>query len=241
MRDRGQRDGNDSEVTLSPASLLGIFLGLALVCGVFFGFGYSVGRRAVSSGSVPTSADGVAEGADALDAPIAKPSAVRTTDDDDAAAIEDSSSSHASDGRSDTLLEPASTAPVSLPGSDVPATAEAAVTAHRGDAAMVRGASNNAAGTNSTPSTVPPAALLKASEGKPETGRTVVQVAAVTHQEDADVLVSALRQKGYRAMERSEPQDKLLHVQVGPFSSREDANTMKQKLLADGYNAIIKQ
>lgn len=239
MRDCEQRDGRDSEVTLSPASLLGIFLGLALVCGVFFGFGYSVGRRAVSSGSVPTSADSVAEGTDALDAPIAKPSAVRTTDDDDAAAIEDSSSSHASDGRSDTLLEPASTAPVSLPVSDVPATAEAA--AHGGGAAIVRGALNNAAGTNSTPSTLPPAAVLKASEGKPETGRTVVQVAAVTHQEDADVLVSALRQKGYRAMERSEPQDKLLHVQVGPFSSREDANTMKQKLLADGYNAIIKQ
>ena len=68
----------------------------------------------------------------------------------------------------------------------------------------------------------------------------MVQVAAVTRREDADVLVSALRQRGYRAMERNEPQDKLVHVQVGPFSSREDANTMKQKLLADGYNAIIK-
>jgi DedD protein len=241
MRDRGQRDGKDSEVTLSPASLLGIFLGLVLVCGVFFGFGYSVGRRAVSSGSVPASADGDAEGTDTLNAPIAKPPAARTTDDDDAAAIKDSSSSHASDGRSDTLLEPASTAPVSLPVSDAPATAEAPVKALGGHAAPPRGALNNAAGTNSTPSTVLPAAVQKPSEGEPETGRTVVQVAAVTHQEDADVLVSALRQKGYHAMERSEPQDKLLHVQVGPFSSREDANTMKQKLLADGYNAIIKQ
>src|ERR1700761_1618301 len=33
-----------SEITLGTASLLGIFFGLVLVCGVFFGFGYSLGR-----------------------------------------------------------------------------------------------------------------------------------------------------------------------------------------------------
>src|ERR1700722_20717290 len=33
-----------SEITLSTASLLGIFFGLVLICGVFFGFGYSMGR-----------------------------------------------------------------------------------------------------------------------------------------------------------------------------------------------------
>ncbi len=32
------------EITLSTASLLGIFFGLVLICGVFFGFGYSLGR-----------------------------------------------------------------------------------------------------------------------------------------------------------------------------------------------------
>ncbi len=32
------------EITLSTASLLGIFFGLVLICGVFFGFGYSMGR-----------------------------------------------------------------------------------------------------------------------------------------------------------------------------------------------------
>jgi DedD protein len=232
MRDRGQRDDEESELTLSPASLLGIFLGLVLVCGVFFGFGYSVGRRATSGGSLSTSADSDAEGTDTSIPSIAKPSAARTTmDTDDTAATEDSSSSPASHMR----LEPASTVPVR----DVPPTTEAP--ARGGDAAPAHGTLTHAAGMNGTLSIAPAAAAQKASEGNPETGRTVVQVAAVTRQEDADVLVSALRQKGYRAMERSEPQDKLLHVQVGPFSSREDANTMKQKLLADGYNAIIKQ
>ena len=68
----------------------------------------------------------------------------------------------------------------------------------------------------------------------------MVQVAAVTHQEDANVLVSALRQRGYSVSVRNEPQDKLLHVQVGPFATRETAKAMRSKLQADGYNAILK-
>lgn len=68
----------------------------------------------------------------------------------------------------------------------------------------------------------------------------MVQIAAVSHQEDADVLVSALKRRGYTASAHSEPQDKLLHVQVGPFASRDEAKAMRAKLLTDGYNAIIK-
>jgi cell division septation protein DedD len=63
----------------------------------------------------------------------------------------------------------------------------------------------------------------------------------VARPEDANVLVSALRQRGYGAVVRNDPQDKLLHVQVGPFSDRTQAAEVKQKLLSDGYNAIIKQ
>jgi DedD protein len=73
------------------------------------------------------------------------------------------------------------------------------------------------------------------------TGKPMVQIAAVSRQEDADVLVTALRQRGYGVVVRSEPQDKLLHVQVGPFADRTQATAIKQKLLSDGYNAIIKQ
>jgi cell division septation protein DedD len=69
----------------------------------------------------------------------------------------------------------------------------------------------------------------------------MVQIAAVARPEDANVLVSALRQRGYGAVVRNDPQDKLLHVQVGPFSDRTQATAIKQKLLSDGYNAIIKQ
>jgi DedD protein len=62
----------------------------------------------------------------------------------------------------------------------------------------------------------------------------------VSHQEDADVLAAALKRRGYSVSIRQAPQDKLLHVQVGPFATKKDADAMRQRLQADGYNAIVK-
>jgi cell division septation protein DedD len=67
----------------------------------------------------------------------------------------------------------------------------------------------------------------------------MVQIAAVSHQEDAQVLVSALRKRGYAVTVRRLPSDSLLHVQVGPFANHNEAYAMRQKLLSDGYNAIV--
>jgi cell division septation protein DedD len=68
----------------------------------------------------------------------------------------------------------------------------------------------------------------------------MVQVAAISVSQDADILVDALKKRGYTAVIRNEPQDKLLHVQLGPFASRAEASAMRTKLLADGYNAVVK-
>jgi cell division septation protein DedD len=70
--------------------------------------------------------------------------------------------------------------------------------------------------------------------------QTVVQVAAVSRQSDANMLMAALKRHGYNAVVHPSPQDKLLHVQIGPFSTKKDADTMRQKLIGDGYNAIVK-
>jgi cell division septation protein DedD len=67
----------------------------------------------------------------------------------------------------------------------------------------------------------------------------LVQIAAVSHQEDADVLVSALRKRGYAVVARREAADGLIHVHIGPFNSRDIANRWRQKLLGDGYNAVV--
>jgi cell division septation protein DedD len=68
----------------------------------------------------------------------------------------------------------------------------------------------------------------------------MVQIAAVSHAEDAEVLVGALRRRGYAVTARRESADGLIHVQVGPFNNRNDANIMCQRLLGDGYNASVR-
>jgi DedD protein len=73
----------------------------------------------------------------------------------------------------------------------------------------------------------------------PQNQALMVQIAAVSHPEDADVLVGALRKRGYAVTARRDPMDGLLHVQIGPFANRSEAFAMRQKLLNDGYNAIV--
>jgi cell division septation protein DedD len=71
-------------------------------------------------------------------------------------------------------------------------------------------------------------------------GTYTVQVAAVSKQEDADILATALRKKQYPVFIASATGDALFHVQVGPFSTQQDADIMRNRLSADGYNAIVK-
>lgn len=67
----------------------------------------------------------------------------------------------------------------------------------------------------------------------------MVQIATVSSHEDADVLVSALRNRGYAVSLSQDEGDGKFHVRVGPFASVSEANTMRQKLLNDGYNAVV--
>ena len=68
----------------------------------------------------------------------------------------------------------------------------------------------------------------------------MVQVAAVSKQEDAEILVTSLRKKQYPVFIANAAGDPLFHVQVGPFSDRKDAEAMRTRLSGDGYNAIVK-
>jgi len=67
----------------------------------------------------------------------------------------------------------------------------------------------------------------------------MVQIAIVSHQEDADVLVGALRKRGYVAAVRRDAADGQFHVRIGPSAAATDAYATRQKLLNDGYNAVV--
>ncbi len=100
-----------------------------------------------------------------------------------------------------------------------------------------------------TESAAPPAdspAAPAASTADPETtlpsSGYLVQVAAVSKQEDGDALVDALKKKDYPAFVATPvTADKLFHVQVGPFPDIKDAEAMRARLIADGYSPILKK
>ena len=96
---------------------------------------------------------------------------------------------------------------------------------------------------DATVATTRPAPAPAPTSGAPAaaaTGSFMVQVAAVSSQDIADIEVAALKKDGYAVVVRHEPQDKLLHVQIGPFADKKEAEAMRQRVQADGFNAIVK-
>jgi DedD protein len=85
-----------------------------------------------------------------------------------------------------------------------------------------------------------PPAPTPVSAGPTPAGSFVVQVAAVSSQDVADIELAALQKKGYNVAVHHEPQDKLLHIQIGPFPDKKEAEAMRQRVIADGFNAIVK-
>jgi cell division protein FtsN len=211
---------HDREISLGTTTILGIFFALALLCAVFFGFGYSLGRRSASPVASPsdlitgstTSSSKPAPGNPASPASptISKPSADATQSDTTQSRIVpiDASDTAAQDNQSAPGLTPVSAT----------------------------------ASTVRADKTVPAAnPMTKMTPAAASSGSSVVQVAAMSHQEDADVVAADLKRRGYTVAIRHESQDKLFHVQIGPFPVRKEADTMRQRLQADGYNnAIVK-
>jgi DedD protein len=224
-----KQEHSDTEITLGMKSLLGIFFGLVLICGVFFGFGYSLGRGGSSS---PASLSRSAQGS-ATEAASAKPPAEQ-----DLTTVSSEQSPASTGARRE--VQPA---PVAEAGDAVhlPVTADddtpPAVT-HKPAAGKVKPVVEDSA-TAASPAPVVASAPAPAG-ATASAGSTMVQIAAVSHQQDADVLIAALKKRGYTVIVRNEPKDNLLHVQVGPFATRDEARAMRVKLMGDGYNAILK-
>lgn len=219
---------DDREITLGTRSLLGIFFGLVLICGVFFGLGYSVGRvsaRAV----VPAPTETATPQATSLAKPSPQESVIPSPA--TAASQTDGTTAVIPEGTGTTPAPAASTTPAAATTTSLPVTPPAKEVA----AATVFPSSP---GVSPAPAVVP--AVQKTIVPAISAGSLMVQVAAVSIPQDANILVAALRQHGYTAVVRHQEGDHLLHVQIGPFASRAQALAVRGKLLADGYNAVIK-
>lgn len=200
---------NHTELTLGIGTVLGLGAGLLLLCIVCFALGYAVGHRGSSNDSAAVV---VPDSAPTISAkPGSRPGAVRQL---------------ATSPPSDTIASGPDPQPT--PAADDPAPAQPA----SATSPQVRPALQSSGNARSD-------APLHVQPATSEVQGWMVQIAAVSRTEDADVLVGALKKRGYAVTARRELGDNLIHVQTGPFSSRNDANSMRQKLLNDGYNAIV--
>jgi DedD protein len=229
LQDLHEPDEQDREISLGTTTILGIFFALALLCAVFFGFGYSMGRKSAQ----PVA--GSAEGTIGSESNISKPSSGSLAATASSAAKE-AAGTPPSESQSESM-----TVPIDSPDATVQdnqqkpsLTPVKAVTASPRSDAVAEPAPNPPASKPVV--VVPVAAAVPASPGS-----SVVQVAAMSHQEDADVVAVDLKHRGYTVAVRREPQDKLFHVQIGPFTNKKEADAMRQHLQSDGYNnAIVK-
>ena len=209
--------GRDREITVGPVILTGFVIFLVAICAGCFVAGYGVGRRSpVESASARPEPSGPSA-AELLRNNQSKPDASQNS----VAATTDSGT--------------------------VPAAGTVPAQAARGTAPAAYEPSNPATAPAVVQTALPaqsPAQPVSAvgqtvQSALPQAGQWMVQIAAVSHEEDAEVLLSALRKRGYTVSARHDPVDSLLHVQVGPFNNRDDATAMRQKLLSDGYNAVV--
>ena len=203
---------NEHELTLNSGMILVIFIGLVLLCGVFFGFGYRLGSHKAAQPEVGTTAENTPD------------ASANFTD-----------------------FKPAAGSPENSPAPVVVAPKPTAAERKEERAAEASGKPTEPTPEDRTvhghaeaPSHVPATDAATPASAPIPTGTYFVQVAAVSHEEDAQLLIHALKAKGYPVNAHTQPQDKFFHIQVGPFDNHKDAEAAKLRLLADGYQPIIK-
>ncbi len=234
----------DTEITLGVGKLLGLFFLLAAICGVFFSIGYSLGRSAGreqatnDQAQVSAASDAATASAGATES---KPSAAVVKPQEQAPAAGDANGTtqqgnltfYKAVQQNGSGVEPAATTHKQAD----PAAQKAEAVSAPADKASASASAATAATTPSGPDVI--------SRTSPVTGpgTIVVQIAALSREDDAVSLAGALRKKNYNVFVVNNPvnNDKFYHVQVGPFANLADAQAMKAKLVAEGYNPIIKK
>jgi cell division septation protein DedD len=213
----------DTELTLTSGKLLGLFIGLAAVCAFFFGFGYMLGRGSSKQPGSIIDAQNQIAAANAAKATQSQPAPQTAQQNSD------------------------------CPAGQICPPASQDLTFYK--SVEQKSPDSQLATTDQPQTTSPAASQPTAKPAAPEQQKTLsppvneaslgsgymVQVAAVSKREDAELLKNALQGKQYPVLITSAANDKLFHVQVGPFSDLKDAEAMKLRLAGDGYNPILKR
>ncbi|MFZ3215477.1 MAG: SPOR domain-containing protein [Candidatus Acidiferrales bacterium] len=222
MAANARRGGGDR--VLESRHLVGLFLGVVLLCGVFFTLGYVMGRTqyggAVHASDSPfRTAPSAPLSAKSKDVPAAKP-----------APSDPGWDFYDNKKTASDHLEPAP-APAAAPAKKSPASVPAVAT--KSPNSPPAASARNVAASPRQPERFQPPALGKNS--------IVLQVAAVKVQRDAMEMADAIQQKKLPSFVATSPADNFYHVQVGPYPDMAAAENAKRALEQLGFKPIIKR
>jgi len=227
-----QSSTGDTELTLSIGTVLLVIVGLIVLCAVCFGAGFVIGHR------------GDAPAAEAQKSPSPEPQtkSSQSKPSADAQAAPAPGQPAPADSSAQPAASDASHPPAAVAVPVSPAPGAATDTAQPQVRPALPASATTPQPVNAYPShPAVGAAQPQARSANAQPGvRLWVQIAAVSHVEDAQVLTKALQKHGYSVTPRREADD-LIHVRIGPFNSTGEANRWRAQLLDDGYNAEIQQ
>jgi cell division septation protein DedD len=210
------------ERVLESRHVIGLFLAVILLSGLFFTLGYIMGRNQtegqVSAADLPDKIEPrVSPKADAASKRANKTTPAQTPADTGAPASSDWDFYHAGDAaKAEDRLKPAA------PAHAAPAKNEPTVVR---SVATPRAASN--ASKNSSATGV-------------SGGGYTLQVAAMSREADALDLAKQLQKKKFPAFVLSPHGDKYYRVQVGPYADPKAADAARKGLEGAGFKAIVK-
>jgi cell division septation protein DedD len=204
------------ELVLENRHLLLIFFAVVMLAGVFFALGYIVGRNTFSPSATSEASD----------------------------------SAGAEGGIKPSPMPPASyylrdSAPVAAaPGPDAAPDLlfDQTLGEQASDARLE--SSPAAADPSGSPAPASPPRELQQANGPavgPPPPGILVQVSALTRQQDAQRLVELLREKNLPVLVTTGTGDSLYHVVIGPYQSDAQAQQVKKSLEEDGFQPIIKR
>jgi DedD protein len=219
MAGSGRRGG--AERVLESRHLVGLFLGVVLLCGVFFTLGYVMGKT--QYGGLVHAAEALSRSA-SPDRASEKPRPAEPAAEPAPANGEwDFYSKNNNNDRLQPEAKPSASA------------------AHdNGEpAATAKTAPPSAPSASPAAKTVPASARFDAP--RTSKGSVILQVAALTHQGDALAMADALQQKRFPAFVVAPTGDSFYRVQVGPYADAKAAESAKSALDRAGFKAIIKR
>jgi len=213
----GSKRGGDR--ILESRHLVGLFLGVVLLCGVFFTLGYVMGRNQYE-GAVHA-----AEARDGVDMPVHPALKAKHSTENPPAANPTNTEWDFYSKKDDNHLEPE--AKLTKPSAPAP----------------------DADSEPSTPATPAPAPISakaarpSSSFSPPRLGKNsiVLQVAATRHKDDAFAMADAIQQKHFPCFVLAPGGDSFYRVQVGPYRDEKSAEAARGALERAGFKAIIKR